>query len=68
MHLACRDSASTGEHFDELQDEAVWYLVDSVRPLPAKAKTVVSASLNSKVHKVSSSIIHSFARHSLNDF
>ena len=41
-------------HFEmEPQDSDVWYLVDSVKPLAAHAKTVVSASYNSKVTKVS---------------
>ena len=49
----------------ELKHAAVWYLVDSVTPqgTTVKAKTVLSASFNSEVAKVSKDIIHSFVWH-----
>ena len=66
MCLACRETAFWGQNFfDKLQDESVWYIVDSVEPLPVQAKTVVSASFNSAAHKVSNSTIRSFAWHIL---
>ena len=64
IRLACRDTVcSLAGDLHELQDDTVWYLVDAVDPLPASAKTVVTASFNSGVTKVSNITIRSSAWH-----
>ena len=58
--MVCRDACTDctrEEAWQELQHEAVWYLVNSVRPLNVQAKTVLSASFSNEVSKVSNDIM-----------